>query len=616
MVACVLVLLLIVPAAATAAWLPAADISEEGEYFGLDQEPQVAVDASGGALAVWAQLDDRYLIQASTKLAGGSWGPPVEISPPNEESLEPRVAMNGAGQAVAAWVYLASQRTIEVASRTPQGNWGAAEELFIAGGGPNHVDVAIGPAGEVVVIWTGYQDTSDYIVRAAIRSPEGQWGPPVELSEAGNSAWNPKVAIDPAGNVVAAWSRWTDDGDVIVQVAEKKPGQAWSEAENLSAAGGRAWTPAVEVSAERAVVVWQRQQIIEAATRDTGEAWQPPVELSPFESGEPALGMDGEGNAVALWISGPGLSLRNAEVASFPVGGAWTEPIIIAERLAVEGGPPQIAVDPAGRAMAVWIAWDGTARTVEAASGTIDGSWGRPVTISPLNSWSHSAQVAMDSTGNAAAVWRAAESWTTQGAFFDVTRPELGSLSIPSQARAGRPISFGASPFDAWSSFDPVSWSFGDGSIASGPSVVHSFQGAGKFNVTVTVTDAAGLSTTASGTVDVTPALAVADGVARVRNGKARVKLHCPGTAICRGGVALTRQVKSRKGQRVPRVIGQAEVVIPGGAQMIVMIKLNSKSVKFRGSARKKGLRAQIVGDAVEPATVVLKPFTPRMRPG
>jgi hypothetical protein len=613
--ACVLVVALIAPATATAGWLPAVAISEEGGEFNFDQEPQVAVDASGGAVAVWPQLEYHNRIQASTKLAGGTWGPPIDISPPGEHSIESHVAMNAGGEVIAAWVHLASERTIEVASRTPQGSWAPAEELFLAGGGPNHVDVAIGPTGEAVVIWTGYQNTSDYIIRAAIRSPEGEWGSPIELSEAGNNAWDPKVAINPAGNVLAAWTRWNDDGDTIIQVTEKKPGQAWGEPEDLSAEGGMAWAPDVEVSADRAVIVWHREQIIEAATRDTGGAWQPAVEISESESREPALGMDGEGNAVALWSSGPELSLRNAEVASLPLGGAWTEPITIAERLSVEGAQPQIAVDPAGRAMAVWTAWDGTARAVEAASGAVTGSWEDPVTISPPGSWSQRAQVAMDSAGNAAAVWQG-EPLTIQGALFDVTRPELRSLSIPSQARAGRPISFGVSPFDAWSPIGPVSWSFGDGSTASGPSLVHSFQGAGKFNVAVTAADAAGHSTTASATVDVAPALAVSGRVVSVRNGRARLRLHCPGTAACHGGVTLSRQVKKRKGGRVPRVIGQTELAIPGGARMTVTVELKPKSVRFRGKARKWGLRAQLTGDAVEPRTVVLKPVILRPKPG
>lgn len=614
MAACILVIALIAPAGATAGWLPAVEISDEGDEFNFDQEPQIAVDASGGAVAVWPQLEYHNRIQASTKFAGGTWAPPVDISPPGEESIESHVAMNAGGEAVAAWVHLAGERTIEVAGRTPQGSWGPAEELFVAGGGPNDVDVAIGPAGEAVVIWTGYHNTSDYIIRAATRSPDGQWSLPVELSEAGNNAWEPEVALDPAGNIVAVWYRWSDNGDTIVQVAEKEPGQPWGEPEDLSADGSMSGAPRVEVNAERAVVVWPREQIIEAATRDTGGTWQPAVEISGPGSREPALGLDGEGNAAALWSSGSGLNLRTAEVASLPVGGVWTEPTPIAERLAAEWAQPQLAVNPAGRAMAIWTAWNGTSRIIEASSGAVNGDWGNSVTISP--SWSDRAQIAMDAAGNAAAVWRGAEPRSVQAALFDVTGPELRSLSIPSRVRAGQPVRVGVSPFDAWSTVNPVSWSFGDGSTALGPTVVHSYLEPGNFNVAVTATDSAGFSATAAAAVNVTPALAVAGRFVKVRNGKARLMLHCPGTAVCRGGVTLSRRVKSKKGRRVPRTIGHTELAIPGGAQMTVTIKLRPKFVKSCVRGRKQGLRAQITGNAVEPRNVVLKPLTLRPKPG
>lgn len=516
--------------------------------------------------------------------------------------------MNAAGQAVAAWISLGSERMIEVASRTPQGSWGAADELSVAGGGPNHVDVAIGPAGEAAVVWTGYQNTSDYIIRAMTRSASGQWGPPIELSKPGQNAWEPKVAFDSRGDVVAAWSRWNADGDTIVQVAEKASGQAWGEPDDLSAEGGMADSPEVAVSGDRAVVVWERELIIEAATRDLGGAWQPAGEISGPESAGPALGMDDEGNAVALWSSGSQYSLRNAEVASLPFGGDWTEPTTISEDLAAEGAQPQVAVDPAGRAMAVWTAWNGTERIVEAASGEVEGGWGAPATISPAGSWSQRADVAMDSMGNAAAVWQG-EPLTVQAAVFDATDPRLDSLSIPSQVRAGRSVLFTASPFDAWSLAGAPSWSFGDGFSASGSSVPHSFQGAGKFNVTVTTSDEAGHSTTASATVEVTPALAVSGRVVKVRNAKARVRLECPGTALCHGNVLLSRRVKAKTGGRVARVIGQAVVAIPGGAERTVTIKLKPRSLRLSADAPGKGMPARISGDAIEPRSVVLKRF-------
>ena len=537
------------------------------------------------------------------------------MSPPGEESRAPLVAMNAVGEAVAVWVHLASQSTIKTASRTPQGTWGAVEEIPAPGVFFGHVDIAIDSAGRAAAIWSRQDNTlGGYIIEAATRSSAGQWAPAVPLSEPGGSAYGPKLAVDPSGRLVATWYAYNDDGDSIVQAAEKEPGKAWSEPENLSTGGANAFSPKVAVSAERAVVVWERDQVVEAATREAGGVWQAPVEISEPGSREPAIGMDSGGNALTVWTSGPEIYARTVEAASLPLAGVWTEPITLSERISGEGALPQVAIDPVGQAMAVWTAWDGTASVVEAASRTAGGAWKSPVTISPPGSWSHRAKIAIDSTGNAAAVWREADSLTMQAAVFDVTKPELGSVSIPPLARAGRPVSFTASPFDAWSLVGPLSWTFGDTSTAVGSAIAHSFQEAGQFHVTVSVTDAAGHTTTAAGNVSVTPALATSGRIVTVRNGKASLKLHCPGTAVCHGGAGLTRQVVSKKGRRHSRMFGEAGFAIPGETQMTVSVKLKPKSLTLISSARKKGLPVQLAGDAVESRTVILKRIIPKSR--
>jgi hypothetical protein len=605
-VAGVLVGLLIAPSIAAAGWLPAADLSAKGE-LGFSQEPQIAVGAPGDAVAVWPQLQGQYVIQASTKSAGGGWGPPVDLSH-GQETGSPQVAMNSTGDAVAVWAQWGSQITIKAASRTPQGTWGPAESLSVPGQDSGYLDVAIDSAGRAVAVWTKLQNfPSDYVIEAATRSPDGQWGLPTKLSEPGNNAWGPKLAVDPSGRVIATWYRWNEDGDTIVQVTEREPGGAWSEPEDLSSAGARSYFPVVAASAGRAVVAWERDdEVVEAAIRGAGGTWEAPLEIAEPGSGEPTVGVDAEGNAIAGWSfdSVDGLIV---EAATLPVGATWTEPVILSEPQLVEAAEPQVAVDPSGRAMAVWRAWNGTAPVVEAASGEVEGAWGDPATISPPGAWSRNAKVAMDSAGNAAAVWRAGTSLTMQAAIFDISSPVLSSVSVPSQVRAGRAVSFAALPFDAWSPINLVSWTFGDASTATGPSVAHSFQEAGQFHVAVTATDAAGHSTQASGVVNVTPALAKAARVVTVRNGRASLRLDCPGTAVCHGEAKLTSRVPGKRGGRRSRLIGDTVFAIPAGTRTSVTTKLKPKGLRLLAAAgRKRGLRARLTGDGVEPRTVIL----------
>src|SRR5690348_1979394 len=72
------------PAAAEPGWLAPADLSPPGQNA---TEPQVAVDASGDAVAVWARSDGSHqVIQASARPAGGTWGPAVTLSESGRDS--------------------------------------------------------------------------------------------------------------------------------------------------------------------------------------------------------------------------------------------------------------------------------------------------------------------------------------------------------------------------------------------------------------------------------------------------------------------------------------------------------------------------------------------------
>jgi len=85
--------------------------------------------------------------------------------------------------------------------------------------------------------------------------------------------------------------------------------------------------------------------------------------------------------------------------------------------------------------------------------------------------------------------------------------PPLASFTFsPSSPTTGQTITF-----DASSSYDPnrtitsYQWNFGDGSIASGIIVTHSYSSAGTYTVTLTVTDNDGLQASISKQVTISP---------------------------------------------------------------------------------------------------------------
>jgi PKD repeat protein len=76
---------------------------------------------------------------------------------------------------------------------------------------------------------------------------------------------------------------------------------------------------------------------------------------------------------------------------------------------------------------------------------------------------------------------------------------------VPHRAVARRPVTYTSSAWDTWSGVASYTWSFGDGSTASGPVVDHTFKKRGTYAVTFKVTDGVGNTTTRTTSTKVVP---------------------------------------------------------------------------------------------------------------
>jgi PKD domain len=149
---------------------------------------------------------------------------------------------------------------------------------------------------------------------------------------------------------------------------------------------------------------------------------------------------------------------------------------------------------------------------IQAAARAAGGDFSRAVDLTaPVDQYVLDPRLVMDGSGNALASWRAFTAATPTSAIrafvYDVAPPRLDHLSIPAGGMVGRPVSFAASAFDAWTSTSST-WSFGDGGVGSGPAPSHSFTTPGTHRVAVSVRDAAGNLTQADGEIAIAPAAA------------------------------------------------------------------------------------------------------------
>jgi hypothetical protein len=126
---------------------------------GTDSAPRVAVDAAGNAAVVWASGNTPNIIYANL-LRGGAWAGAVALDDGTytDTGGRPTVAFDAEGNAVAVWDNQAKVFTAEVP--TGSSSWAAQQTIATPPGATGYTDVALAPAPPgctraLAVFWGG-----------------------------------------------------------------------------------------------------------------------------------------------------------------------------------------------------------------------------------------------------------------------------------------------------------------------------------------------------------------------------------------------------------------------------------------------------------------------------
>jgi hypothetical protein len=297
--------------------------------------------------------------------------------------------------------------------------------------------VAMNVAGDSVVVWVEEEGR----VMAAVRRAGGPFSGPIRLSRgsADVTANYPSVAIDGAGNAIAAWQVDAEYGDApaAVQASVVTPDATASKPITLSSRDD-AFGAAVAISdAGDAVVAWVAEtksgDVVQAAARPRGGPFAKRVSLSRRVRDVLFLdvAMNGAGDAIVAWPA----ATEGAHVIQAvrrPAGAGFTAPV----DLSAAGGDalnPQVAIDPAGNAVATWNRSNGSHLVVQATTLSARGPFSVPVGLSAPSRDGLQAEPVVDGAGNALVVWVHEELLkdVTNGVVQASARPAGGGFSLP-----------------------------------------------------------------------------------------------------------------------------------------------------------------------------------------
>lgn len=296
-------------------------------------------------------------------------------------------------------------------------------------GGAN--DVVIDPNGNAVIVNEPWENPPcvqpcegvEIVFRDASGALRVQ-----RMSALGRDAFVSSIAMDAAGNTALVWQEQNAERSAYVIKAAYKPAaaNAFQGPQTLSGAGAPARSPRVDIVNDHAVAVWVRGNIVQAAVKPPGSSqFGGADDLSASGGTSPAVAVDAARRAVVLWTRFDGANQRLQARARAANGDLSATEDVSAPGLDVYS--PNLAMDPQGRATAVWYAYDGTNYVAQSAArnGTDLSSQFSPAqtlvndagSLDP-GADSFDPQVAVDADNTAVAAWYSCRDSAPFGCFI------------------------------------------------------------------------------------------------------------------------------------------------------------------------------------------------------
>ena len=340
--------------------------------------PQIAIDANGNAIAVWRQSDgirsniwtNRYT--ASTD----SWSDAELIETDDTGSAwNQQIAIDASGNAIAVWQQSDGSRDNIWTNRyIPNFGWGSAQLIETSTGSAQDPKIAFDANGNAIAVWRQWDGTRYNIWANRYTASTETWGT-AELIETDDSAVgfeSPQIAIDANGNAIVTWFQHISFSSYNLWVNRYIFDSGWGSAQMIETGidPGAVLFPSPQIAIEangNAIVVWQqddgRRKNILAKRYTAGmDTWGTAELIETNNAGDaekPQIAIDTNGNAIVVWQQRSGTT-NSIWANRFTPGMGWGTAHLVETDDAGSAHDPQITIDGDGNAIAVWTQSNGT----------------------------------------------------------------------------------------------------------------------------------------------------------------------------------------------------------------------------------------------------------------
>lgn len=487
--------------------------------------PQMAVDASGNISVVWEDdtaSNSNILFSRSTD-GGMTFSAPKNLSNTSGFSFNPRVAVDSKGAVSVVWLDDTPGNLDVFFSRSTDGvNFSTPQNLSNDSADQGNPQVAVGADGGISVVWENDDITLGVFFT---HSSDGvTFSTPLDLTTNAGGSFSPQLAVGADGGINVVWE---DDGSGISKISFSRStdkGATFSAVKKVSNGTGNASGPVIAVDQSGNIdLAWVddspgRFVIMFSRSADKGATFSSPANASNVtgDSANPQMAVDANGNIYVAWQNNTSTVFnRDVFFAHSGNGGATFSSSLNLSNNPGNSINPSLNVDGAGNVNLGWQdTTPGKANILFTRSMDAGVTFPTQQNLSNDSGTSSDVQVVEDANGNIDVVWSDDTSGVSQVLFSRFTNPQkvnqppVAIVNVDQTVECAGPNGNLVS-LDGSKSNDPDGdaltfvWTDETGRMVGITATVQVPVALGTHTFTLMVTDAGGLSSTASTRVTV-----------------------------------------------------------------------------------------------------------------
>lgn len=482
--------------------------------------PQIAVDSNGTIYMAWEDdtaTNSNILFSRSTD-GGTTFSTPISISTSASDlSFNPRIAVSSAGNVNIVWEEENPSATVIMFSHSTNAGMSFSAPVSLSNdSADSSQQIMADAAGNIYVVWE-----SDALNLGIFfsRSTDGgaTFSTPAVLSTNASGSFSPQIAIGPNGKISVAWE---DDAQLTSDISfsySSDHGATFSIPQSLSLHIGNSMNAQIATDLDGSIdVVWENDSpgnfdIFFSRSADNGATFSAPKDISngSGDAQNAQIRLDAKGNINVVWQDNtPSNFNPDVYFARSSDGGAtFSNPLNVSND-AGSSANPFLAIDAGANINVAWE--DGTPGNTDIFFGrsTDSGATFSTFNLSNDPGLSLAPDIATDKNGNINVAWQDATPGPSQIFFSRLTgtvanQPPVANAGSDQTLECSGPN--GASvALNGSLSNDPDGdalsfvWKDGAGNIVGTTAVVQTTVSLGTHIFTLTVTDTAGLSSTAT----------------------------------------------------------------------------------------------------------------------